>query len=87
VIYIKTRSGRFLNLNSIHGFAVEEEKIEINGKKVVVYEVIAYLPQPLLPAVLGIYFTEEKAEEKLQDLINSILKAKSNSVIHLESEV
>ncbi len=87
MIYIKTRSGRFLNLNSIHGFAVEEEKIEINGKKVVVYEVIAYLPQPLLPAVLGIYFTEEKAEEKLQDLINSILKAKSNSVIHLESEV
>lgn len=87
MIFIKTRSGRFLNLNSIHGFAVEEEKIELNGRKTLVYEVIAYLPQPLLPAVLGIYYSEEKAEEKLQELIESILKSKSNSIIQLESEI
>lgn len=87
MIFIKTRSGRFLNLNSIHGFAVEEEKMEINGKKIVVYEIIAYLPQPLLPAVLGIYYTEEKAEEKLNELINNILKSGSNTILHLESEI
>lgn len=87
MIFIKTRSGRYLRLESIYGFAVEEEKMEIEGKKRLVYEVIAYLPQPLLPAVLGIYTTEEKAEEKLNQLIDSILKSKGNTVINLESEI
>jgi hypothetical protein len=87
LIFIKTRSGRYLRVESIHGFAVEEEKMEIDGRKRLVYEVIAYLPQPLLPAVLGIYTTEEKAEEKLDQLIHSILESKGNVLIKLESEI
>ncbi|MEZ0323868.1 MAG: hypothetical protein ABWJ98_06150 [Hydrogenothermaceae bacterium] len=86
MIFIKTRSGRYINLNHIIGFAVEYEKIELDGKNVPVFEVIAYLPQPLLPAVLGIYLTEESAEEHLDLLVNEIL-SKEKGIVQLETEV
>lgn len=86
MIFIRTRSGRYINLNHIVGFAVEDEKIELNGRNVHVFEVIAYLPQPLLPAVLGIYPTEEKAEKYLQKLIENILSTNSG-IISLETEI
>jgi tRNA(Ile2) C34 agmatinyltransferase TiaS len=74
MIFIKTRSGRHLSLEHIIGFAVEEEKMEINGRKVRVFEVIAYLPQPLYPAILGIYYDESDAYENMQNLVEEILK-------------
>ncbi|MCX7738619.1 MAG: hypothetical protein N2Z80_04300 [Hydrogenothermaceae bacterium] len=86
MVFIRTRSGRYINLNHIVGFAVEYEKIELNGRNIQVFEVIAYLPQPLLPAVLGIYSTEEKAEEYLNKLVESILKTKTG-VVSLETEI
>lgn len=86
MIFVKTRSGRYISLNHIIGFAVEYEKIELNGRNVPVFEVIAYLPQPLLPAVLGIYTLEETAEKHLERLIQQILNIQ-NGVVSLETEI
>lgn len=86
MIFVRTRSGRYINLNHIIGFAVEYEKIELNGRNVPVFEVIAYLPQPLLPAVLGIYTSEENAEKHLDELVAKILHIQ-HGVVSLETEV
>lgn len=86
MIFVRTRSGRYINLNHIIGFAVEYEKIELNGRNVPVFEVIAYLPQPLLPAVLGIYTSEETAERHLDHLVAQILNLQQG-VVSLETEV
>lgn len=86
MIFVRTRSGRYININHIIGFAVEYEKMELNGRHVPVFEVIAYLPQPLLPAVLGIYISEESAEKHLNHLITEILNIQKG-VISLETEV
>ncbi|MEJ5172845.1 MAG: hypothetical protein WHT47_03950 [Hydrogenothermaceae bacterium] len=86
MIFVRTRSGRYININHVIGFAVEYEKIELNGRNVPVFEVIAYLPQPLLPAVLGIYTSEDTAEKHLERLINKILNTKSGTV-SLETEI
>lgn len=86
MIFIKTRSGRYLLLNHIIGFAVEEEKMEISGRKIKVFEVIAYLPQPLYPAILGIYHEEEEAFKHLDMLIDKILKAKEG-IIQIPTEI
>ncbi|HEV09454.1 MAG TPA: hypothetical protein ENO34_03520 [Sulfurihydrogenibium azorense] len=87
MIFIKTRSGRYINIEYIYGFAVEEEKVEIEGRRRLVYKIVAYLPQPLLPAVLGIYETEERAEEKLEDFMNKVIRAPGKTIISLESDI
>lgn len=33
MVYIKTKSGRFISLNHIVGFAIEEQVIELRGKE------------------------------------------------------
>lgn len=86
MIYVKTRSGRYLSLNHIIGFAVETEKMEIDGKNVMVFEVIAYLPQPLYPAILGIYRKEEDAYKYLDQIIENILKSE-NSIVQIPTEL
>ena len=63
---------------------MEEAKIEVEGKKRLVYKVVAYMSQPLLPAVLGIYSTEEKAFEVLEDIIGRL--SRDERIIHIESE-
>ncbi len=82
--FIKTRSGRYINNLHIIALSVEEAKIEIDGKKRLVYKVVAYVSQPLLPAVLGIYSTEDKAREVLDQIIEKI--AKEERIVYLESE-
>ncbi len=82
--FIRTRSGRYLNTLHVISLSVEEAKIEIEGKKRLVYKVVAYMSQPLLPAVLGIYSTEEKAFEVLEDIISRL--SQDERVIHIESE-
>lgn len=86
MIFVRTRSGRYINLNHIIGFAVEYEKIELNGRNVPVFEVIAYLPQPLLPAVLGIYTSEDLAEKHLDNLVKMIFELNSG-IVSLETEI
>lgn len=86
MIFVKTRSGRYINLNHIIGFAVEYEKIELNGRNVPVFEIVAYLPQPLLPAVIGIYISEDKAQEQLDNFIERVLQIESG-VVYLETEI
>ncbi|MEZ0361993.1 MAG: hypothetical protein ABWK04_08915 [Hydrogenobacter sp.] len=82
--FIKTRSGRYLNALHLISLSVEETKIEVEGKKRIVYKVVAYMSQPLLPAVLGIYSTEERAFEVLEEIIRRL--SQDEKVISLESE-
>ncbi|MCS7171385.1 MAG: hypothetical protein N3D14_01280 [Aquificaceae bacterium] len=82
--FLRTRSGRYLNTLHVISLSVEEAKIEAEGKKRLVYKVVAYMSQPLLPAVLGIYSTEERAYEILEAIIVKL--SRNEKVIHVESE-
>ncbi|QWK20169.1 MAG: hypothetical protein KNN13_02220 [Hydrogenobacter thermophilus] len=82
--FIRTRSGRYLNTLHVISLSVEEAKIEVDGRKRVVYKVVAYMSQPLLPAVLGIYSTEEKAFQVLESIVQKL--SQDERVIILESE-
>lgn len=82
--FLRTRSGRYLNTLHVIALSVEEAKIEIEGKKRLVYKVVAYMSQPLLPAVLGIYSTEGKACNVLEEIIEKL--SKDERVIHIHSE-
>lgn len=84
MIFVKTRSGRYINSLHIIAISVEEAKIEVDGKKRLVYKVVAYVSQPLLPAVLGIYSTEERAREVLDQIIEKI--SQEERVVYIESE-
>ena len=84
MIFVKTRSGRYINSLHIIAISVEEAKIEVDGKKRLVYKVVAYVSQPLLPAVLGIYSTEERAREVLDQIIEKI--SQEERVVYVESE-
>ncbi|MFN3472007.1 MAG: hypothetical protein ACK4ZR_05345 [Aquificaceae bacterium] len=82
--FLRTRSGRYLNALHLISISVEEAKIEVEGKKRLVYKVVAYMSQPLLPAVLGIYSTEEKAFEVLEDIIGRL--SSDERIVRIESE-
>ncbi|MFN7065973.1 MAG: hypothetical protein ACK4OF_07495 [Aquificaceae bacterium] len=82
--FLRTRSGRYLNTLHVISLSVEEAKIEVEGKKRLVYKVVAYMSQPLLPAVLGIYSAEERAFEVLEEIIERL--SKDERVIHIQSE-
>lgn len=82
--FIRTHSGRYLNTLHVISLSVEEAKIEVDGKKRVVYKVVAYMSQPLLPAVLGIYSTEEKAFQVLESIVQKL--SQDERLIILESE-
>lgn len=84
MILLKTRSGRFLNSAHIISLSIEEAKIEIDGKKRVVFKIVAYLTQPLLPAVIGIYATEEKAREVLNTIATRLTQ--NERIVSAESE-
>lgn len=81
---LRTRSGRYLNTLHVISLSVEEAKIEVEGKKRIVYKVVAYMSQPLLPAVLGIFSTEEKAYEVLEQIVRRL--SENERVIQVESE-
>ncbi|MFN3975963.1 MAG: hypothetical protein ACK4LT_02760 [Aquificaceae bacterium] len=82
--FLKTRSGRYLNTLHVISLSVEEARIEVEGKKRLVYKVVAHMSQPLLPAVLGIYSTEERAFEVLEEIIHRL--SKDERVIQIQSE-
>lgn len=82
--FLRTRSGRYLNSLHVISLSVEEAKIEVEGRKRPVYKVVAYMSQPLLPAVLGIYSTEEKAFEVLEEIIGKL--SRDERLICVESE-
>ncbi|MFN3471367.1 MAG: hypothetical protein ACK4ZR_02015 [Aquificaceae bacterium] len=82
--FLKTRSGRYLNTLHVISLSVEEARIEVEGKKRLVYKVVAHMSQPLLPAVLGIYSTEERAFEVLEEIIQRL--SKDERVIQIQSE-
>ncbi len=83
--FIRTRSGRYINSNHVIALSVEESKIELDGRRALVYKIVAYLPQPLLPAVLAIYRDEAKAQQALEELVK--LLTEGRDVVFVDTEV
>lgn len=86
MVYIKSRSGRFLSQDHIIGFAIEDQLADIQGKRVQVFEIIAYLPEPLLPAIIGNFYNEEQAERALEDFMARLARTEKGT-IEVESAV
>jgi hypothetical protein len=70
--FIKIRSRRYLKLDSIIGFAIEEEKMEIEGKLQIVFEIVAYLPQPINPAILRNFFIRRVSRRRIRKINSKI---------------
>jgi hypothetical protein len=86
MIYVKTRSGRFISLNHIIGFAIEDEIMEMEGKRVRVFEIIAYLPEHLYHAILAIYHDHETADKNLEKFMERLLKTQKG-IISAETQL
>lgn len=86
MIFIKTRSGRFLASNHVVGFAIEEQNTEMEGQRIKVFNIIAYLPEPLFPAILSIYYEEETAHKELEKFMKKLVDTKVG-IVTLESEI
>ncbi|WP_448588465.1 hypothetical protein [Thermocrinis sp.] len=84
IVLIRTRSGRYINAYHAIAFSIEETRIEIEGKRERVYNLVAHLSQPLLPAILGIYASEESAQEALKNLVNNL--SKGEKIVEVESQ-
>lgn len=82
--FIRTRSGRYINLDYIVYLSVEETKITDHGKKIEVYKVVAHLPAPMNPAVLGIFKTEKEAFRVLDELV--LNTAGRDNIIYVPTE-
>jgi hypothetical protein len=86
MIYVRTRSGRFLSLNHIVGFAIEEQNTEMEGQRIRIFNIIAYLPEPLYPAILSVCYEEEIAEKELQALMKKLINTEKG-IISLETQI
>jgi|GEM_PF-868076 len=84
ITLIKTRSGRYINAYHTIALSIEESRIEVEGRRERVYNLVAHLSQPLLPAVLGIYASEERAQEALRKLVQDL--SKGESIVEVESQ-
>jgi hypothetical protein len=85
MVYIRTKSGRFISIEHIVGFAIEEQIIEVEGKRKMVYNVIAYLPEHLYHAILAIYNDHETAQKHLENFMEKINKL-DKGVVSLNTE-
>ena len=86
MIFVRTRSGRFMSLDYIIGFAIEDHSMEMEGKRVRAFNIIAYLPEPLYPAILAIYHDYETAEKNLTTFMEKLLK-KGKGIVGMDTEV
>lgn len=86
MIFVRTRSGRFMSLDHIIGFAIEDHNLEKEGKRVRAFNIIAYLPDPLYPAILAIYHDYETAEKNLEAFMEKLLK-RGKGVVGMETEI
>lgn len=86
MIYVRTRSGRFLSLNHIVGFAIEEQNTEMEGQRIRIFNIIAYLPEPLYPAILSVYYDEKTAEKELGAFMEKIINAE-RGMVSLETQI
>ncbi len=82
--FIRTRSGRYINLDHIVYISVEETKITDQGRKIEVYKVVAHLPAPMNPAVLGIFKSEKEAFRVLDELV--LRTAGKDNIIYVPTE-
>lgn len=82
--FIRTRSGRYINLHHIVYISVEETKITDQGRKLEVYKIVAHLPAPMNPAVLGIYKTESEAYRVLDEIMKKV--ADRENIIYVPTE-
>lgn len=86
MVFVRTRSGRYLGLRHIVGFAVEEHHTEMEGKRTRIFHVIAYLPPPLNPAILSIFHEEMKAQAELDSFVGRLLEME-RGVVEMPTEI
>lgn len=86
MVLIKTRSGRYIASEQVITLCLEEDKMPMEGKMIFVYKILVHLPDPLLPAIVGIYLDEEQAQKTLDRLAQQLCKAESE-IIEIETEV
>ncbi|MGH7888939.1 MAG: hypothetical protein ACRENF_00120 [Thermodesulfobacteriota bacterium] len=86
MIYVRTRSGRFLSLNHLVGFAIEEQNTEMEGKRIRIFNIIAYLPEPLYPAILSVYYDETTAEKELVAFMERLISTEKG-IVGLETQI
>lgn len=84
MLYVRTKSGRYMAVSRITGFAIEDQFVEENGKRMRVYNVIAYLPDDLNPAILAIYRDMKTAQENLEKLVKNIIESEKG-IVQIES--
>ncbi|MCS7149917.1 MAG: hypothetical protein N2Z40_02430 [Caldimicrobium sp.] len=83
-MFIRTRSGRYINRDYIVYISVEETRITDQGRKLEVYKVVAHLPAPMNPAVLGIFRQERDAFKTLDQIIEKI--ASGEQIVYVPTE-
>lgn len=86
MLYVRTRSGRYMSAEHIIGFAIEDQFVEITGKRIRVYNVIAYLPGDLNPAVLAMYRDLKSAQQNLDRFIQKLLSAEKG-IVTIDTEI
>ena len=86
MVYVRTKSGRFISIDHIVGFAIEEQIIEVEGKRKMVYNAIAYLPEHLYHAILATYIDLDKAQKHLENFVEKIRKL-DTGVVGFETEI
>lgn len=86
MVFVKTRSGRYIPAHQIVTLGVEEDKTASEGKMVHVSKVIVHLPEPLVPAVLGIFRDDTRAHAALKDLVEKLSHAE-RGVLIIDTEV
>ena len=86
MVFIKSESGRYFSLDHIIGFAIEEGMLGQEGRRIGVFKIIAYLPEPLQPAVIGTFLKEESAAKALDKFIGELGKIEHGKV-EIKSEL
>jgi hypothetical protein len=86
MVYVRTKSGRFISVDHIVGFAIEDQTIEVEGKRRMVYNVIAYLPEHLYHAILATYSDHDTAQKNLENFVEKIRKL-DTGIVGFETEI
>lgn len=86
MVLIKTRSGRYIPRDQIITLCIEEDKMPIEGKMVFIHKILIHLPDPLLPAIVGIFLDEDRAQAILDELANKLCETEQG-IIELETEL
>jgi hypothetical protein len=86
MVLIKTRSGRFIPSERIIALSIEEDKMPLEGRMVVMHKLIVALPEPFVPAILGIFLDAQRARNALDHLAQELVGTEQG-IIDVMTEV